>query len=96
MTLRIQKNTEGHDTVFRLSGELRSPHRQTLFEEIESSKNSAALDLEEVTLVDLDIVQLLVRCEASGIELLNCPPYIREWISRESKRAVSRDQEQAE
>jgi hypothetical protein len=24
-------------------------------------------------LVDLDIVQLLVRCETKGIQLLNCP-----------------------
>jgi hypothetical protein len=46
-----------------------------------------AIDLEEVTLVDLDVVQFLARCEASGIELLNCSPYIREWISRENDRA---------
>jgi len=52
--------------------------------------NIIALDLEEVSLVDLDIVQLLDRCEAKGMELLNCPPYIREWISRESSRATSK------
>jgi len=51
------------------------------------------LDLEEVTLVDLDIVQLLARCEAKGLELLNCPAYIREWISRENSRANNRDEE---
>jgi len=45
------------------------------------------LDLEEVTLVDLDIVQFLARCEARGMELLNCSPYIREWICRENERA---------
>ena len=45
------------------------------------------IDLEEVTLVDLDVVQFLARCEASGIELLHCSPYIREWISRETERA---------
>jgi len=45
------------------------------------------LDLEEVTLVDLDIVQFLARCEARGMELLHCSPYIREWICRENDRA---------
>jgi hypothetical protein len=46
-----------------------------------------ALDLEEVTLVDIDIVQFLARSEAEGVELLHCPAYIREWISRENHRA---------
>jgi hypothetical protein len=46
-----------------------------------------ALDLEEVTLVDIDIVHFLARCEAGGTELLHCSPYIREWISRENDRA---------
>jgi hypothetical protein len=45
------------------------------------------IDLEEVTLVDLDVVQFLSRCEAEGVKLLNCSPYIREWISRENERA---------
>jgi len=44
------------------------------------------LDLEEVTLVDLDIVQFLARCEAGGMGLLHCAAYIREWISRENDR----------
>ena len=67
-----------------------------MLEEIKGN-NTVALDLEEVTLVDLDIVQLLARCEAKGVELLNCPPYIREWTSRENSRensrANSRDEE---
>ena len=91
MTLRIQQTTDGHCTILRLSGELVSSQHQALLEELESSNSVIALDLEEVTLVDLDIVQQLARCEAKGIELLNCPPYIREWISRES----SRDEEQS-
>ena len=45
------------------------------------------IDMEEVTLVDLDVVQFLARCEARGVELLHCSPYIREWISRENERA---------
>jgi hypothetical protein len=44
------------------------------------------IDLEEVTLVDLDVVQFLARCESAGTKLLHCSPYIREWISRERAR----------
>jgi hypothetical protein len=33
--------------------------------------------------VDLGVVGFLVGCEADGVELVHCPPYIREWISRE-------------
>ena len=91
MTIRIEKTLEGHNSIFRLSGELVSSNRQALLDEIESSKNGIALDLEEVTLVDLEIVQLLARCQAMGIEMLNCPAYIREWILRERNRAGGSD-----
>ena len=41
------------------------------------------LDLEEVTLVDLDVVRFLGVTEAEGVEVVNCSPYIRDWIVRE-------------
>ena len=41
------------------------------------------LDLEEVTLVDLDVVRFLGASEADDVELVNCSPYIRDWIFRE-------------
>jgi hypothetical protein len=41
------------------------------------------LDLSEVTLVDLEVVRFLISCEDEGIELVQCPPYMREWILRE-------------
>jgi hypothetical protein len=87
MTLRIQKSFKGHNTTVRLCGRLVASHRPALAEQIESSTGIIALDLEEVTLVDIDIVQFLARCEAGGMELLHCSPYIREWISRENDRA---------
>jgi hypothetical protein len=45
-----------------------------------------ALDLADVTLVDREAVKFLAHCEADSIELENCPPYIREWIQRETSR----------
>jgi hypothetical protein len=44
---------------------------------------SKILDLSEVTLVDLDVVRFLIRCEDEGIELVQRPSYIREWMLRE-------------
>lgn len=41
------------------------------------------LDLAAVKLVDRDAVCFLADCEAKGIELQQCSPYIRDWISRE-------------
>jgi hypothetical protein len=42
------------------------------------------LDLHEVDLVDRDTVRFLARCAAGGVQLEQCPAYIREWIERES------------
>jgi hypothetical protein len=41
------------------------------------------LDLSEVTLVDIAVVRFLISCENEGVELVECPPYVREWILRE-------------
>jgi hypothetical protein len=38
----------------------------------------AALDLTEVMLVDREAVRLFALSEVDGIELRNCPAYIRE------------------
>jgi hypothetical protein len=41
------------------------------------------LDLEEVTLIDVESVRFLGTCEERGATLLNCSPYIRDWIGKE-------------
>jgi hypothetical protein len=50
---------------------------------MEGHRPRIVLDLDGVTLVDVDVVRFLIVCEAEGIEFLHCPPYIREWIFRE-------------
>ena len=67
----------------RLSGEFRSEHRDQVKAEIERGGPRIALDLEEVDLVDVEGVRFLNACEAEGISVLRCPPYIREWMLRE-------------
>jgi hypothetical protein len=41
------------------------------------------LDLTDVDLVDIAVVQFLISCEDEGVELKQCPPYVREWMTRE-------------
>jgi len=41
------------------------------------------LDLNDVTLVDVAVVRFLISCENEGIEVVQCSPYIREWMVRE-------------
>jgi hypothetical protein len=41
------------------------------------------LDLTDVGLVDITVVQFLIYCEDEGVELVQCPPYVREWMARE-------------
>jgi hypothetical protein len=39
--------------------------------------------LGDVTIVDVEVVRFLSDCENEGIALVQCPPYVREWILRE-------------
>jgi hypothetical protein len=41
------------------------------------------LDLEGVTLVDVEVVRFFITCEEHNVELLHCSPFIREWMMRE-------------
>jgi len=50
-----------------------------------SGSLNVILDLEEVTVVDVEVVRFLDSCEREGIELLRCPAHIREGISCERR-----------
>lgn len=39
-------------------------------------------------LVDLGVIRFLMSCEDEGVELVPCPPYVREWILRERAEEV--------
>ena len=67
----------------RLSGELRSEDLDQVKTELQKCGTSAVLDLEEVDLSDVDGVHFLNECEAQGISVVHCSPYIRQWMSRE-------------
>ena len=89
MTLKIERISGKRRTRIRLSGELRSEHLDQVKAEIERGGPRVALDLEEVDLVDVEGVRFLNACEAEGISVLRCSPYIREWMLRERGSAKS-------
>ena len=72
--------------MIRLLGRVRSEHLGEITKQIGSCGPNVALDLEEVTVVDVHVVRFLGRCEKEGTELRHCPPCIREWISREQRQ----------
>jgi hypothetical protein len=86
MVLKIEKVSDGPSLLLRLSGRIESQQVQELKAQIDGSKKKFILDLEYVRLVDLDAVHFLAVCEARGVELRHCPPYVREWIHLEKPR----------
>jgi anti-anti-sigma regulatory factor len=86
MTLKIEKDFVGQKTVIRLSGRLQAEHVDDLRRQFTDAAAAIALDLEGVTLVDVEVVRFLNDCEKSGTALLHCCPYIREWMLCEKDR----------
>ena len=83
MTLRIEQSSDGGHTTIRLIGRMRAEHVAEVQKQIEASGPTVTLDLEGVTLVDVQVVRFLGACETRGIALRNGPPYISDWIARE-------------
>lgn len=86
MTLKIERVLDGKHITLRLIGRMCSEHLVELQSLIEDSSPAVALDLDDITLVDVDAVNFLRKCQAEGIELRNCSPYIGEWMDREQDR----------
>ena len=83
MTLKIEKYSDGYSTTIRLIGRMRAEHLPELEKQIRMSGSKIVLDLEELNLVDVDAIRFLGSCEVVGVTLVNCSPYIREWIGKE-------------
>ena len=62
MTLRIVKRSDGARTVFKLSGRIRSGDIEGLRGQMDGHPGGIALDLEEVTLVDVEVVRFSNWC----------------------------------
>ena len=86
MTLRIELLCDGGGTRICLAGELRSVHLDEVRAEIGRLAGPVTLDLDEVDIVDIDGVRWLNACQAQGVRVVNCCPYIREWMGLEKSK----------
>jgi hypothetical protein len=85
MTCRIDRHSIQEGVVLRISGRISGEDLEVLRTALEGG-SVVAVELAEVEVVDRDAVKFLARSEANGIELMRCPAYIREWITREGGR----------
>jgi anti-anti-sigma regulatory factor len=84
--LKITRVTEAGSTSVIVSGRIGAPQLPDLCQFLEAENASkVVLDLTEVSLVDVEVVQFLLRCAGRGIGLVGCPAYIREWMVRERR-----------
>jgi hypothetical protein len=93
MTCKIDRVlTPDGFVVLGVSGRIDGANVETLWvlaEKGKITKGGLVIDLAEVTLVSREAIEVLTRAEANGIELRNCPAYIREWVSRERERGAT-------
>ena len=81
--LRIEKGSDGCVSRLLLSGRIQSDRINCIRAAMDEGCSRRILDLSEVTLVDVAAVRFLISCESEGVELAECPPYVREWMLRE-------------
>src|SRR6195256_2248298 len=85
MSCRIDRVVNADNlVVLFISGRITGEHVDMLRGVLEQESGGFAIDLQNVLLVDREGVKLLALREANGTELTNCPPYIREWVTRET------------
>jgi hypothetical protein len=77
--LRVHRKANA-DVVFTLSGRLDEDHiaEVEILIAAEGKDRRIILDLRDMTLTGQDGIVFLARCEAAGIALRNCDPYIRD------------------
>jgi anti-anti-sigma regulatory factor len=89
--MKIEIASDGETATLRLSGEIDEDHLAAIQAEVRRYRPRLVFDLAEATPVDRAVVQFLAAREQEGVELLNCPRYIREWIGRELSQHKPRD-----
>jgi ABC-type transporter Mla MlaB component len=80
--LKIARSATPDAVVFFLSGRIDQTQLAGLQAAVDAETDTVKLDLREVTRVDREAVPTLARWASQGIELLNCPAYIRRWLNK--------------
>jgi len=52
---------------------------------LQTDCRNIVIDLKDVGVVDREVMRFFMSCEADGVKLENCTPYIREWMEREKE-----------
>jgi len=79
----MEKVSTGRKPGLRLVGRIRADELPSVSGAIRAN-GASWVDLEEVSLIDVESVRFLITCEVAGIELRHCPLYVREWMNREA------------
>lgn len=83
---QIRRSEDTGRVTFTLSGRIEEEELAELQNLLETEAGAPlkaiVLDLTDVKLLHRDAVKFLANCEAGGIELRNCPSYVREWIEK--------------
>lgn len=82
---KAEKLSKSGATLLRISGRIEAEYVPQLKAEIEAEPLVTCLDLDQVKLVSNEVLAFLDTCERQGIELRNCPPYVREWITAQRR-----------
>jgi hypothetical protein len=87
MAFRIQTSVNEETVTLAVSGRLDVDGIAELKRLLEGYRDDyrLVLDLRDVGLADRFAIQSLTAFEDSGVWLMNCPPYIRDWILRTSE-----------
>jgi hypothetical protein len=83
MTLKIETRFDGNKLTIRLTGRMKEECLENLKALLDDANPGAVLNLGDVSLVGVEVVRFLANCEKAGVELVDCSPYIRDWINRE-------------
>jgi hypothetical protein len=84
MTFKIERLVGGENEIaLRVCGRMQIECVNTLKQLIEEENAKIVLDLSEVMIADRDAAMFLAVCRLKGIELRNCPAFLREWITKE-------------
>jgi hypothetical protein len=80
--LQIRRSVDRGLVIITLTGRIEEEQLSELEMLLKSEDGSIVLDLADVRLVHREAVRFLSKCEDGGIELRNCPSYVREWIEK--------------
>ena len=81
--MKIETDSQRGKTTVHLSGQFQAEHIDELKRQLAENGTGFVLDLTEVTVVDAEVIQFFVACEAKGVMIVHWPRYIRERINRE-------------